>query len=189
MRTKETILMSCCTVVVVLAVVFTAIKANINRNTAGTIEEEVATTISETTTTEPESTTKETTTTTTTEKETTTTTTKKITNTTEIIITENDGTKTNLGSFYITCYTPYSDGGKWGYQTSTGATSTHLKTCAVDPSVIPLGSTIYINGLELKAVDIGGMVKGKHVDIFYDGTGSEAKAWLEDFGTRADVYI
>ena len=93
------------------------------------------------------------------------------------------------GKFKITCYTPYSDGGRWGYATSTGVTSQHLATCAVDPSVIPLGSTIEVNGLILLCCDIGGAVKGNHIDIFYDGTGSEARAWLTGFGESQEVYI
>ena len=93
------------------------------------------------------------------------------------------------GKFKITCYTPYSDGGRWGYATSTGEISKHLATCAVDPSVIPLGSTIEVNGLILLCCDIGGAVKGNHIDIFYDGTGSEARAWLTGFGESQEVYI
>lgn len=100
------------------------------------------------------------------------------------------GEKTKLdGKFKITCYTPYSDGGRWGYATSTGVRSKHLATCAVDPSVIPLGSTIEVNGLTLICCDIGGMVKGKHIDIFYDGTDSEARAWLAGFGEYQEVEI
>lgn len=36
---------------------------------------------------------------------------------------------------------------------------------AVDPSVIPLGSTVVIDGQEYKAEDTGGAVRGLHVDI------------------------
>lgn len=87
----------------------------------------------------------------------------------------------------ITCYTPYSDGGRWGYATATGVTSQHLKTCAVDPNVIPLGSTIQVTGengktVTLLAVDTGNEVKGRHIDIFYDSTEAEGYAWVEDFG-------
>lgn len=100
------------------------------------------------------------------------------------------GEKTKLsGTFKITCYTPYSDGGRWGYATSTGVRSKHLATCAVDPSVIPLGSTIEVNGLTLLCCDIGGAVKGKHIDIFYDGTDSKARAWLAGFGEYQEVEI
>lgn len=89
---------------------------------------------------------------------------------------------TNIGQFRITVYTPSSDGGKWGYATATGVKSEHLQTCAVDPKVIPLGSVIEINGLRLKAVDVGGGVKGNIIDIFFDGSTFEAKEWISDFG-------
>lgn len=84
--------------------------------------------------------------------------------------------------FRITVYTPYSDNGRWGYATATGAKSSHLRTCAVDPSVIPLGSTINVNGLQLKAVDTGSAVKGNHIDIFFDGSEEEAASWVNNFG-------
>ncbi len=97
--------------------------------------------------------------------------------------------KTSLGYFKITVYCPSSDGGKWGYQTSTGVKSVHLKTCAVDPKVIPLGSTIKVNGLILEAVDTGSKVKENVIDIFYDGTKDEAMSWVSSFGTRHEVFI
>ena len=53
-----------------------------------------------------------------------------------------------------------------GYQTATGVRSSNLYTVAVDPNVIPLGSKILIDGEEYLAVDVGGLVKGDHVDIF-----------------------
>ena len=95
----------------------------------------------------------------------------------------------NLGVFKITVYTPYCDNGDWGYQTATGVKSKHLSTCAVDPKVIPLGSEIVVNGLKLKAVDVGGAVKGNVIDIFYDGTKEEATEWVSEFGTKHNVYI
>lgn len=97
--------------------------------------------------------------------------------------------KTNGKDFRITVYTPSSDGGKWGYATSTGETSEHLKTCAVDPDVIPLGSVVEVNGIKLKAVDTGNKVKGNVVDIFYDGTSSEAQKWIKGFGEYHEVTI
>ena len=86
--------------------------------------------------------------------------------------------------YRITAYFPDEE---WGYQTSTGVTSRHLQTCAVDPNVIPLGSTVVVYGdngqvLELIACDIGGGVKGKHIDVFYDGSEDEAYDWLFRFG-------
>lgn len=93
----------------------------------------------------------------------------------------------NLGSFKITVYTPGSDGGAWGYQTATGVRSQHLSTCAVDPDVIPLGSTIQINGLTLLACDTGSAVQGNVIDIFYDGSDGEACEWVSNFGTYHNV--
>lgn len=100
-------------------------------------------------------------------------------------VTSSDGT--NLGQFKITVYTPGSDGGVWGYQTATGVRSKHLQTCAVDPDVIPLGSTIEVNGLTLLACDTGSAVQGNVIDIFYDGSDGEACQWVSDFGTYHNV--
>lgn len=100
--------------------------------------------------------------------------------------------KTSLGEFRVTVYTPYDDGGVWGYQTATGTTSEHLRTCAVDPSVIPLGTELEIKGngitLTVKAVDTGSAVKGKRIDVFFDGTVEEALQWAEAFGDYGIVF-
>jgi 3D (Asp-Asp-Asp) domain-containing protein len=60
-----------------------------------------------------------------------------------------------------------------GYTWSGGMTATgtypHWGTVAVDPSVIPLGSTVYIQGLGIfHAEDTGGAVLGNHVDVYVD---------------------
>ncbi|MCK9909239.1 3D domain-containing protein, partial [Microbacteriaceae bacterium K1510] len=57
-------------------------------------------------------------------------------------------------------------------------------TIAVDPAVIPLGSTVYITGYKhgslpaqgmiAKATDIGGAIKGARVDIFVPGPNASA---------------
>ena len=123
-------------------------------------------------------------------EETTTTTTKPIVTLEERTKPDKQSNSKDLGRFKITVYTPYCDDGIWGYQTATGVKSRHLKTCAVDPRVIPLGSEIEVNGLKLKAVDTGSAVKGNKIDIFYDGTKKEAKRWVEkEFGTKHNVYI
>lgn len=53
--------------------------------------------------------------------------------------------------------------------TGTGITASGLPVqpglVAVDPSVIPLGSTIVINGAKYLAADTGGAIKGNHIDI------------------------
>lgn len=99
--------------------------------------------------------------------------------------------KDALGVFSLTFYVPDT---KWGYQTSTGVRSQHLKTCAVDPNVIPLGSVIRITGdngqtLTLKCVDIGGGIKGNKIDIFWDGSVASGYDWMADFGTIHNVYL
>lgn len=82
---------------------------------------------------------------------------------------------TYLGEFYNTFYCPgYCCNGKWAGMTSTGAVPTPGVTIAVDPDVIPLGSTVYIEFLnesakELNgyyvAQDVGGGVSDKHIDV------------------------
>ena len=104
--------------------------------------------------------------------------------------TESSTAKPETGEiFHITVYTPYSDGGKWGYSTASGEKAEHLATCAVDPKVIPLGSTVYVNGLTLRANDTGSAVKGNVIDIFYDGTESEALKWISEFGDYHCVEV
>lgn len=56
---------------------------------------------------------------------------------------------------------------------------------AVDPEVIPLGSTVIIDGQAYLAADTGGTVRGNHVDIAV-ATHQEA----EDLGTTtAEVWV
>lgn len=50
-------------------------------------------------------------------------------------------------------------------------------TVAVDPSVIPLGSRLYIDGYgHATAMDIGSAIKGNRIDLFFD-TRQEALSW------------
>lgn len=66
-----------------------------------------------------------------------------------------------------------------------------LGTIAVDPSVIPLGSKVYIEGynydglpaggMYATATDIGGAIKGNHVDIFLP----ESPAKASNFGVQS----
>ena len=73
--------------------------------------------------------------------------------------------------------------------TGTGLTATGIPVApgmvAVDPDVIPLGSTVIIDGQEYLAADTGGAIKGNHVDIAVP-THQEAL----DLGTKtAEVWV
>lgn len=72
----------------------------------------------------------------------------------------------SLGQFVITYYWPGED--QYGKLTSTGSIAQEGKTIAVDPTVIPYGSTIKINGNEYLAEDCGGVIKGNKIDIFVE---------------------
>lgn len=65
--------------------------------------------------------------------------------------------------------------------TATGRTPVRnpggLSTIAVDPSVIPLGSKVYVEGYGYAiAADTGGAIKGNKIDIYVDSS-SEARSW------------
>jgi 3D (Asp-Asp-Asp) domain-containing protein len=46
-------------------------------------------------------------------------------------------------------------------------THTHPGTLAVDPTVIPLGSTILIHGARYYAEDTGAYIHGRHIDAYF----------------------
>lgn len=71
-----------------------------------------------------------------------------------------------IGTCTVTAYCPCSECcGRW----ADGTTATGLPAgpgiVAVDPDVIPLGSTVVIDGLKYLAADTGSGVEGRHVDI------------------------
>ena len=76
----------------------------------------------------------------------------------------------SLGVFKITHYCACRTcSGKWGHQTSSGATCQEGITVAADPRVLPEGEVINIAGYGVRVVqDIGGNVKGNHIDVFYE---------------------
>ena len=75
-----------------------------------------------------------------------------------------------LGEFKITAYCPCSACcGDWADGlTYTETVATESRTIAVDPEVIPLGSTVEINGSEYIAEDIGGAIKDNRIDVFFN---------------------
>lgn len=82
-----------------------------------------------------------------------------------------------------TAYLP-SDGGGSGI-TATGIAACH-GVIAVDPSVIPLGTQVYIPGYGVAiAADTGGAIRGNKVDVCVEDYGSAMQ-----FGRRdVEVYI
>lgn len=90
--------------------------------------------------------------------------------------------KTALGSYKVTAYCACSKCcDEWADGiTYTGTVATEGRTVAVDPEIIPLGSTIEINGVKYIAEDIGGAVKGNHVDIFFNNH-SDAVNWGKQY--------
>jgi 3D (Asp-Asp-Asp) domain-containing protein len=76
---------------------------------------------------------------------------------------------TPLGVFTVTCY-------DLGGSTATG-TAPDTSTVAVDPSVIPLGSTIYVDGAGTRvAQDTGGAIRGDRLDI-WEPSYADCEAW------------
>lgn len=73
-----------------------------------------------------------------------------------------------------------------GNNTATGTKPKAGFSVAVDPSVIPLGSLLYVDGYGYcKAEDTGGAIKGNRIDLFFD---SESEC--VDWGVRTvRVYV
>ncbi|MBQ7534251.1 MAG: 3D domain-containing protein [Stomatobaculum sp.] len=95
------------------------------------------------------------------------------------------GSGRDLGQFKLTAYCPcYSCSEGWGRMTSSGRLAQERHTIATDPNVIPEGTKVEINGVVYTAEDIGGGVRGNHIDIFY-----ESHEECLEFGVRyAEVY-
>lgn len=92
----------------------------------------------------------------------------------------------SLGTFRLTAYCPcYSCSEGWGRQTSSGKIATANHTVAVDRRVVPIGSRLMINGTVYTAEDVGGGVRGNHVDIYFDN-----HAQTRQFGSQhAEVFL
>lgn len=109
---------------------------------------------------------------------------------------ESDSEGTLVGEFTGTFYCPCDAcNGGWGGMTATGAPMVVGETIAVDPSVIPLGSSVYIefaradlqhlNGV-YKATDTGGAIKGFRVDVLVENC-TVAKAYGVDNSVK--IYL
>ena len=92
----------------------------------------------------------------------------------------------NLGEYEITAYCACEKCcGKSDGITATGTVATARRTIAVDPSIIPYGTELIIDGHTYVAEDCGGAIKGNHIDIYFD---SHAEAL--EFGRQyKNVYV
>lgn len=80
-------------------------------------------------------------------------------------------------TFKVTAYCPcVKCCGKEDGITATGTVATAGRTIAVDPTVIPYGSRVILNGVTYIAEDCGGAIKGNKIDMFFD-THQEALEW------------
>jgi 3D (Asp-Asp-Asp) domain-containing protein len=78
---------------------------------------------------------------------------------------------TPLGEYEVTAYAEDTI-------TATGTVPRPYKTVAVDPSVIPLGTVLYIEGIgEVVAEDTGGAVQGHILDLYLPGTEADTAEW------------
>lgn len=86
----------------------------------------------------------------------------------------------SLGEFVISYYCSCekccnkSDG-----ITATGTQATEGRTIAVDPSVIPYGTMVVIDGHTYIAEDCGGAIKGNRIDIYMDSHEEALKAGVK----------
>lgn len=68
-----------------------------------------------------------------------------------------------------TAYCPCNECSEgYGKMTATGTVAKEGRTVAVDPSVIPYGTELLIDGIKYIAEDCGGAVKGNKIDIYFD---------------------
>ncbi len=80
----------------------------------------------------------------------------------------------SLGEFTITAYCACErccgkspDDPLYGI-TATGTVATEGRTIAADPSVLPYGTVVYIDGQAYTVEDCGGGIKGQRLDIYFD---------------------
>ena len=99
----------------------------------------------------------------------------------------------SLGEYKLTAYCScVKCCGKWALNRPNGivygASGSELKSgysIAVDPSVIPYGTEVIIDGVTYRADDCGGAIKGNRIDVYFD-THEEAV----EFGVKyADVFM
>lgn len=91
-----------------------------------------------------------------------------------------------LGTFLCTAYDDcYECQEEFVGTTALGVSPQVNHTVAVDPSVIPLGTHIIINGIDYVAEDVGGGINGNHIDIF---VGSHEETYGNLYNGCFEVY-
>ena len=93
----------------------------------------------------------------------------------------------SLGNYKLTFYCPCAVcNGAADAKTASGTTPTEGRTIAVDSSVIPLGSRVYIEGYGVFiAEDTGGAIKSNKIDVLVS---SHSRAY--DMGVKyANIYL
>jgi 3D (Asp-Asp-Asp) domain-containing protein len=99
-------------------------------------------------------------------------------------------TRIEISGFTITAYCPGKCcNGLWAGLTASGRSieyyrSRNINIAAVDPAVISMGSNFIYNGSVYHAVDVGGMIKGRRIDILVS---DHAKA--NAFGVKKNQSI
>ena len=107
-----------------------------------------------------------------------------------IIFTGSTSTKADnevqyLGKYKLTAYCGCKKcSGKWGTRTASGKKAKQGRTIAVDKRKIKLGSKVQINGKTYVAEDVGGGVKGKHIDVFF-----KSHKQTKRFGKKTGVKV
>ncbi len=96
-----------------------------------------------------------------------------------------------LENFTLTAYAldPGSTGKRPGTRgfgiTASGTRATAFRTIAVDPSVIQIGSYVYIEGIGWRvAEDTGGAIRGRRIDVLLPSTQEAIR-----FGVRRHVRV
>ena len=92
----------------------------------------------------------------------------------------------SLGEFRLTAYCACNSCTDGDGLTALNIPPVEGRTIAVDPSVIPYGTTVIINGHEYVAEDSGGKwIVGNEIDIYFD-----CHEETDEFGIQyAEVYV
>ena len=90
-----------------------------------------------------------------------------------------------LGKYKLTAHCGCKKcSGKWGTRTASGKKAKQGRTIAVDRRKIKLGTKVKIKGKTYVAEDVGGGVKGKHIDVFFSSHKQTMK-----FGKKTGVKV